>query len=92
MGTHRGVLGRTRGPCWVGQAKAGTAISSRYHGLRRNSRAVISLSEHANRIVNVVKARDGLKGKSEAIDRIVEQSEEHILDPGRPLPPAGPPR
>ncbi len=44
-------------------------------------KAVIDLSEHANRVVNVVKARDGLKGKSEAIERIVEAYEEHVLDP-----------
>jgi hypothetical protein len=44
-------------------------------------KAVIELSEHANRIVNVVKARDGLRGKSEAIERIVEEYEEKILDP-----------
>lgn len=44
-------------------------------------KAVISLSEHANRIVNVVKAKEGLKGKSEAIERIVEAYEEHVLDP-----------
>ena len=44
-------------------------------------KAVVELSEHANRIVNVVKARDGLKGKSEAIERIVEEYEEKILDP-----------
>lgn len=44
-------------------------------------KAVINLSEHANRVVNVVKARDGLKGKSEAIERIVEAYEEHVLDP-----------
>ena len=44
-------------------------------------KAVVDLSEHANRIVNVVKARDGLKGKSEAIERIVEEYEEKVLDP-----------
>ncbi len=44
-------------------------------------KAVVELSDHANRIVNVVKARDGLKGKSEAIERIVEEYEEKILDP-----------
>lgn len=44
-------------------------------------KAVVELSEHANRIVNVVKARDGLKGKSQAIERIVEEYEEKILDP-----------
>ena len=44
-------------------------------------KAVISLSERANRVVNIVKAKDGLKGKSEALERIVEAYEEHILEP-----------
>jgi len=44
-------------------------------------KAVVELSEHANRVVNVIKARDGLKGKSEAIERIVSAYEELILDP-----------
>lgn len=41
----------------------------------------MELSEHANRVVNVVKARDGLKGKSEAIESIVLAYEQEILDP-----------
>ena len=44
-------------------------------------KAVVDLSEHANRIVNVVKARDGLRGKNEAIEAIVAADEERILDP-----------
>ena len=44
-------------------------------------KAVVDLSEHANRIVNVVKARDGLRGKNEAIEAIVAAYEERILDP-----------
>lgn len=44
-------------------------------------KAVIHLSERANRVVNIVKAKEGLKGKSEAIERIVEAYEEHVLDP-----------
>jgi hypothetical protein len=44
-------------------------------------KAVVELSEHANRVVNVIKARDGLKGKSEAIESIVSAYEELILDP-----------
>lgn len=44
-------------------------------------KAVIELSEHANRVVNIVKAKAGLKGKSEAIEKIVEEYEERILDP-----------
>lgn len=44
-------------------------------------KAVINLSERANRVVNIVKAKEGLKGKSEAVERIVEEYEEHILEP-----------
>ena len=43
--------------------------------------AVIRLSEHANRVVNVVKAMEGLKDKSAALECIVEEFEEKILDP-----------
>ena len=49
--------------------------------LREMPRAVVELSEHANRVVNVVKARDGLRGKSEALEAIVAAYEETILDP-----------
>lgn len=44
-------------------------------------KAVVELSEHANRVVNVVKARDGLRGKSQALEAIVTAYEESILDP-----------
>lgn len=44
-------------------------------------KADIKLSERANRVVNIVKAKEGLRGKSEAIERIVEEYEEHVLDP-----------
>jgi hypothetical protein len=44
-------------------------------------KAVIQLSERANRVVNIVKAKEGLKGKSDAIERIVEAYEEYILEP-----------
>jgi hypothetical protein len=44
-------------------------------------KTVVELSDHANRVVNVVKAKEGLKGKSAAIERIVEEYEEKILDP-----------
>ena len=43
--------------------------------------AVVDLSEHAHRIVNVVKARDGLRGKNGAIETIVAAYAERILDP-----------
>ena len=44
-------------------------------------KTVVELSEHANRVVNVVKAREGLRDKSAAIERIVEEYEEKVLDP-----------
>ncbi len=44
-------------------------------------KAVIELSERATRVVNVVKAKEGLKNKSQAIERIVAEFEEIILDP-----------
>lgn len=45
-------------------------------------KAVVNLSERANRVVNIVKAKEGLRGKSEAIERIVAEYEEHLLEPG----------
>ena len=44
-------------------------------------KTVVELSEHANRVVNVVNAKEGLRGKSAAIERIVEEYEEKVLDP-----------
>ena len=44
-------------------------------------KSVVELSEHANRVVNVVKAKEGLKGKSEAIERVIEEYEDKNLDP-----------
>ncbi|MFH0830265.1 MAG: DUF2683 family protein [Candidatus Aenigmatarchaeota archaeon] len=43
--------------------------------------SIIRLSEHANRVVNVVKAKEGLKDKSAALESIIEEFEENILDP-----------
>jgi len=43
--------------------------------------AIISISEHANRILNIIKAKYGLKDKSEAIDMMAEKYEEVILEP-----------
>lgn len=48
---------------------------------RNMPKAVIELSEHGDRIVNIVKARDGLRNKSQAIERILQDYEEQILDP-----------
>ena len=43
--------------------------------------AIISINEHANRIINIVKAKYDLKDKSQAIELITEQYEEEILEP-----------
>ena len=43
--------------------------------------AMINISEHANRVLNIVKAKYGLSDKSEAIERMVLEYEEDILEP-----------
>ena len=43
--------------------------------------AQINISEHANRVITVIKARDGLKDKSEAIEKMVDEYENKILMP-----------
>lgn len=45
------------------------------------TKAVIDLSERANRVVNIVKAKEGLKGKSESVEWIVGAFEEYLLEP-----------
>ena len=42
--------------------------------------AIIDISEHANRIISIVKAKYGLKNKSEAINLMAEQYEKEILE------------
>lgn len=43
--------------------------------------ALIDISEHANRVLNVIKAKYGLKDKSQAIELAVEGYEESLLEP-----------
>ena len=43
--------------------------------------AIININEHANRILNIVKAKFGLKDKSEAIEMMANQYEEEVLEP-----------
>jgi hypothetical protein len=43
--------------------------------------ALINITEHSNRVLNIVKAKYGLKDKSEAINIMAEQYEEDILEP-----------
>jgi hypothetical protein len=43
--------------------------------------AIIDIQDHTNRILNIVKAKFGLKDKSQAIDIMAEQYEERVLEP-----------
>ncbi len=43
--------------------------------------ALIKITDHANRVINLVKAKYGLNDKSQAIDMMAEQYEELILEP-----------
>jgi len=43
--------------------------------------AIININEHTNRILNIIKAKYGLKDKSTAIDLMATQYEEEILEP-----------
>ena len=43
--------------------------------------AIINIDERTNRILNIVKAKYGLKDKSAAINKMAEEYEEEILEP-----------
>lgn len=43
--------------------------------------AMINITENANRVLNIVKAKHGLKDKSEAINLVVSEYEENSLEP-----------
>ena len=43
--------------------------------------AIIKISERTNRILNIVKAKYGLKDKSEAINAMAEEYENDIMEP-----------
>ena len=43
--------------------------------------AFIDINERANRILNILKAKYGLKDKSQAIERMAEEYEENLLEP-----------
>ena len=44
-------------------------------------KAIIDISDEANRLLNILKAKYGLKDKSEAINILAEEYEEEILEP-----------
>jgi hypothetical protein len=43
--------------------------------------AIINIDEKTNRILNILKAKYGLKDKSQAIDVMAQQYEQEILEP-----------
>ncbi len=43
--------------------------------------AIINISDDANRILNIVKAKYSLRNKSAAIDRMAKEYEDMILEP-----------
>jgi len=43
--------------------------------------AIININDQTNRVLNIVKAKFGLKDKSEAIDTMAKQYQESILEP-----------
>jgi hypothetical protein len=43
--------------------------------------AMINISEEANRVLSVIKAKYGLRDKSETINLVVKEYEENFLEP-----------
>ena len=43
--------------------------------------AIVDISDRANRVLNIVKAKYGLRDKSEAINVMAEEYEEDIMEP-----------
>ena len=44
--------------------------------------AIVRISDKANRVLNIIKAKYELKDKSEAINFMAKEYEEEILEPG----------
>jgi Protein of unknown function (DUF2683) len=44
-------------------------------------KAIVTIDERTNRILNIVKAKYGLKDKSQAINVMAMQFEEYIMEP-----------
>jgi len=43
--------------------------------------AIINIKENTNRLLNIIKAKYGLKDKSQAIDIMAQEYEQEILEP-----------
>jgi hypothetical protein len=44
-------------------------------------KAIIDISDDANRILNIIKAEFGLNDKSEAIEKLAEEYREQVFEP-----------
>jgi hypothetical protein len=44
-------------------------------------KAIVNINEKANRVLNIVKAKHGLKTKSEAINKVVSEYGKSLLEP-----------
>jgi hypothetical protein len=44
-------------------------------------KAIVNINERANRVLNIVKAKHGLKTKSEAINKVVSEYGISLLEP-----------
>ncbi|GFO98084.1 hypothetical protein ig2599ANME_2300 [groundwater metagenome] len=44
-------------------------------------KAIVNINERANRVLNIVKAKHGLKTKSEAINKVVSEYGKSLLEP-----------
>ena len=43
--------------------------------------AIVKLNDEANRVINIVKAKYGLKDKSEALNKMIRQYELELMEP-----------
>ena len=44
-------------------------------------KAIVNIDDRTNRILNIIKAKYGLRDKSQAINRMAEQFEECLMEP-----------
>ena len=44
-------------------------------------KAIVNINERANRVLNIVKAKHGLKTKSDAINKVVNEYGKSLLEP-----------
>lgn len=43
--------------------------------------AIVKLNDEANQVINIIKAKYGLRDKSEAINKMAEEYENELLEP-----------